>query len=190
MKSGLSRMFRHPEMGREALGNATDQKRVSKVDVSTGYKIVVGLLLLALVVVSLLSLQEINLLQLQNGQLLSHSSNLDQQNSELNKIVTLRETQVLANHRTVYWSAGLAVMPLELSCQCFQYSGYLHVNWTSTANLTLQVSQFGLNFTTPSQPNGDFRIPVGGKELPSASFNIAGCSISGCQATYSVIYHY
>ncbi len=186
-------MFGRHETGREAPGNGPDQKQVGSTAVPTGYKIVIGLLLLSLVIVSLLSLQHVNLLQLQNSQLLSHSSNLDQQNSGLNKILALKDSYLLADQVVENWPTGTASFLVQGSCSCFQYSGYLHVTWTSTANMTFQVVQFHLTLRTLSVENGDFRISVSSLEGFSMSFVIDGCPISGCpqgQVTFTVVYHY
>ncbi len=184
-------MFRCPQISRESRENGRDEKQVNASSVSTAYKIVIGVLLLSLVIVSLLSLQQVNSIQLQNGQLLSHSSDLDQKNSYLRRIVTLGETQVLANRLDIYWSAGVSSRSLNLSCECFQYSGYLHVNWTSpAASMALRVVQFSLNLTTPSKSSGDFMIPISSSESFSAWFDFTGCYSLQCQATYSAVYHY
>lgn len=157
---------------------------------STVYKIVIGMLFLSLVIVSLLSFQQVNSIQVQNGQLLSHSIDLDQQNSFLHRIVTLGEAQVLANRLALYWSAQ-GSKSLDFSCECFQYSGYLHLNWTSPGgSVALRVVQFSLNITTPSKSTGDFRIPISSLESFSVWFDFGRCYSSQCQATYSAVYHY
>jgi hypothetical protein len=184
-------MFARHEEGREAPGNGSNPIHPRSGLVPTGYKIAIGLLLLSLVIVSLILLQQMNMLQSQNNQLVSHSSNLDQQNSSLNRIITLGESQVLANHVALNWSAGMPSRPLEWSCVCFQYSGYLHVNWTSPmGSMALRIVQFNLNLTTPSGSKGDFRVPVSGLESFSAWSDFASCYSSQCQATYSAVYHY
>jgi hypothetical protein len=155
------------------------------------YKVAIGLLLLSLVIVSLMALQQANLSQLQNSQLSSHSSSLSNNLSDLNKIVSLEKSQVLANNHVVYWTAGMTGIRLDWYCRCFQYSGYLHMNWTSPNELSLRVVQFGLNFTTPSRAVADFKIPISSGEPFAASFVMASCSVqSECTATYSAVYHY
>ena len=155
------------------------------------YKIVIGILFLSLIIVSLFWFQQANLLQLRNGQLTSYSSNLRQSLSDLTKIISLQKSQVLADNQTIHWAAGMTSMPLNWTCQCFQYSGYVHVKWSSTENLSLQIVQFGLNFTTSSNSAGDYRVPISSQETFAASFIMASCSIAGgCTGTYSAIYHY
>ena len=184
-------MFERNEIGREAPGNGSNQIHVSSALVHTGYKIGIGLLLLSLVIISLLSLQQMNLLQVQNSQLSSRTSGLDQQNSSLNRIITLGESQVLAYRLALNWSAGITSRSLEWSCVCFKYSGYLRVNWTSSvASIALRVVQFNLNLTTPTRLSGDFRIPISSLESFSVWFDFWGCYSSQCQATYSAVYHY
>ncbi len=183
-------MFRHPQISRESPGNRGSEKQVKETSLPTAYKIVIGMLLLSLVIVSLLSFQQVYSIQIQNGQLLSHSIDLDQQNSYLHRIVTLRETQVLANRLAFYWSEQVS-KSLDLSCECFQYSGYLHLNWTSPAgSVALRVVQFSFNLTTPSKSTGDFRIPISSSESFSVWFDFGRCYSSQCQATYSAVYHY
>ncbi len=183
-------MFKHSQISLERPGNKRNEKQVKGTSVLTAYKIAIGMLLLSLVIVSLLSFQQVNSIQVQNGQLLSHSIDLDQQNSYLHQIVTLGETQVLANRLALYWSAQVS-KSLDLSCDCFQYSGYLHLNWTSPAgSVALRVVQFGLNLTTPSKSTGDFRIPISSSESFSVWFDFGRCYSSQCQATYSAVYHY
>jgi len=184
-------MFGRKGIGREARANGSNPIHPGSGLVPTGYKIAFGLLLLSLVIISLILLQQTNILQSQNSQLVSHSSNLDQQNSSLNRIIALKESQVLANRLALNWSAGIHSRELEWSCACFQYSGYLHVNWTSpVGSIALRVLQFNFNLTTPSGSKGDFRIPISSLESFSAWFDFAGCYSSQCQATYSAVYHY
>jgi uncharacterized membrane protein (Fun14 family) len=159
--------------------------------VPSRYRIAIGILLVSLVLVSLAYFQQTNSLQLQNNQLSSHSSSLSDNLSDLNKIVSLGKSQVLADDQTIFWTAGMTAVRLDWSCQCFQYSGYLHINWTSTTNLHLRVVQFGLNLTTPSIAVADFKIPISSGEPFAASFVMANCSThGGCTATYSAVYHY
>ena len=151
-------------------------------------KIVMGLLLLSLVVISLLSIQQVNMLQVQNGQLSNHSSDLDHQYSDLSRIIKLGETRVLADHLTVSGPKGS--IQLNFTCQCFGYSGYLRVNWTSPSTVSFRVAQFNLNTTTPRSHSGDYRVAVSSAERFSAWFEIDGCPGSMCSATYSIVYHY
>ncbi len=169
----------------------------SESAVPSKYKIAIGMLLLSLIIVSLMAFQQSNFLQLQNSQLSSHASSLSSTVSDLNKIVNLQKSQVLADNQSIYWTAGMTGVPLDWSCQCFQYSGYLHMNWTSTTNLSLRVDQFGLNLTTPSVAVADFKIPVSsgvtssGEPAFAASFVMTGCIVQGgCTVTYSAVYHY
>lgn len=142
------------------------------------------ILLPSLFIVSLMALQKANLLQLQNSQLSSHSSSLSNNLSNLNKIVSLEKSQVLADSHAINWTPGITTVPLDWSCQCFQYSGYLRMSWTSATNPSLRVTQFGLNFTTPSMALADFKIPISSEEPFNASLVMANCSVkSGCTAT-------
>ncbi len=164
---------------------------INETGVPTKYKIAIGILLLSLVIVSLMAIQEANLLQLQNNQLSSRSSSLSNNLSDLNKIVNLEKSQVLADDHAIYWAKGMTGVPLDWRCQCFQYSGYLHMNWTSATDLSLRVVQFGLNLTTPSMAIADFKIPISSGEPFAASFVMASCGVQGgCTATYSAVYHY
>jgi hypothetical protein len=170
--------------------------------VPSRYKIAIGILLLSLVIVSLMAFQQVSLLQLQNSQLSSHSSSLSDNVSDLNKIVNLQKSQVLADKQAVYWTTGMTVVPLDWSCQCFQYSGYLHISWKSATDLSLTVVQFGLNLTTPNMAVADFKVPIvpissgdirisSGEPSIAASFVMANCAAqAGCTATYSAVYHY
>jgi hypothetical protein len=176
--------------------NVSDSSsRVSEsgeTSVPSRYKIAIGILLLSLVVVSLMFFEQTNFLQLRNSQLSSQSSGLSDNLSELNKIVGLAKSQVLADDHPIYWTTGITAVPLDWSCQCFRYSGYLRINWTSATNISLRVVQFGLNLTTPSMAVADFKIPISsGEPSFAASFVTASCSVqSGCTATYSAVYHY
>jgi len=155
------------------------------------YKVAMGILLLSLVIVGLLALQEANLLQLQNSQLSSRSNSLSNDLSDLNKIVRLEKSQALADNHAVYWTAGMTVVRLDWPCQCYQYSGYLRINWASSTELSLRVVQFGLNLTTPSRAVADFKIPISSGAPFAASFILPGCLVqNGCTATYSAVYHY
>jgi hypothetical protein len=109
--------------------------------------------------------------------------------SDLNKIVRLEKSQILADGHAINWTAGTTTVSLDWQCQCFQYSGYLHVSWTSATNLSFRIFQFDLNFTTPSMTVADFNIPISSEEPFAASFDVASCS-GGCTATYSAVYHY
>ena len=161
------------------------------VHVPRKYKVAIGILLLSLFIVGLMGLQQANILQLQNSQLSSHSSNLSNSLSDLNKIVSLEKSQVLAESHAIRWTAGVTTVPLGWSCQCFQYSGYLRMSWTSANNLSLRVVQFGLNLTTPSMAVADLKIPISSEEPFAASFVMSYCSVQGgCTATYSAVYHY
>jgi uncharacterized membrane protein (Fun14 family) len=161
------------------------------IQVPSKYKVAIGILLLSSVILGLMALQQANLLQLENSQLSSHSSSLTNNLSDLNKIVSLEKSQVLADNHVIYWTAGMTGIPLVWSCQCFQYSGYLHINWTSATNLSLRVAQFSLNLTTPSRAVADFKIPISSEEPFVASFVMPDCSVLGeCTATYSAVYHY
>jgi uncharacterized membrane protein (Fun14 family) len=170
---------------------ASNLVEAGPIHVPSKYKLAIGILLLSLVIVGLMALQQANLLQLENNQLSSHSSSLSNNLSDLNKIVSLEKSQVLADNRAIYWTAGMAGVPLVWSCQCFQYSGYVHINWTSVNNLSLRVVQFNLNLTTPSRAVADFKVPISSGEPFTASFVMANCSFQqGCTATYSAVYHY
>lgn len=141
--------------------------------------------------VGLLWFQQANMLQLQNSQLSSSSSNLSQTNSDLYNILHLKDSQVLAGNQTIYWAAGAANKVLGWRCPCFQYSGYLHVKWTSTTSLSLRITQLELNYTTPTATLGDYRIPISSEGPFAASLIMAPCSAqSVCTGTYSAIYHY
>jgi hypothetical protein len=160
-------------------------------DVPRGYKIAIGILLLSVVIVGLNAFEQANLLQLQNSELSSRASSLSNNVSDLYKIVGLEKSQVLADNNPLHWTLGSAEVPLNWYCECFQYSGYVRVNWTSSTDFSFRVVQFGLNFTTPSGKVGDFRISISRGEPFTASFVMAGCSVqAGCSATYSAVYHY
>lgn len=163
----------------------------SEATVPSRYKIAIGLLLVSLVIVSLLWFQQSSLLQLKNNQLSSQTSSLNGNVSDLNKIVALQKSQLLEGNQSIEWLPGVSTMALGWSCKCFQYSGYLRVNWASATDLSLRIVQFGLNLTTPSKPVGDFRIPISSGGPFVAEFDLANCSDqTGCNATYSAVYHY
>ncbi|HVH15985.1 MAG TPA: hypothetical protein VNA15_09755 [Candidatus Angelobacter sp.] len=177
---------------RESLSEAlSNPAGVGPIQLPRKYKVAFGILLLSLVIVSLMALQWANLLQLQNSQLSSHSTSLSNDPSDLNKIVRLEKSQVLASSHAINWTAGTTTLPLDWSCRCFEYSGFLHMNWTSATDLSFRVFQFDLNFTTPSMAVADFNIPISSEEPFAASFVMTNCSVQGgCSATYSAIYHY
>ncbi len=157
------------------------------------YQATIAFLVLAVVVIGLFALQETNSLRVQNSQLLSHSSSQDQQFVDLNKILRLEKTEVLANHTTVDWPGFNLTMPVEEHCNsCFQYSGYLKVNWTANAaSLRFKVVQFHLGHTTEAGPTGDYSLPVSSADSVQMEFDIVSCPGSGCgQLTYNLVYHY
>ena len=172
----------------EAPSNPTKD---APIPVPRKYKVAIGILLLSLVIVSLMGLQWANFLLLQNSQLSSHSSSLSNDLSDLNKIVRLEKSQVLASSHAINWTAGTTTLPLDWSCQCFQYSGFLHMNWTSATDLSFRVFQFDLNFTTPSMAVANFNVPISSEQPFDASFVMTNCSLQGgCTAIYSAVYHY
>jgi hypothetical protein len=176
---------RREKMSKGSLGVSASGEK----DVPRGYKIAIGILLLSVVIVGLNAFEQANLLQLQNSELSSRASSLSSNVSDLNKIVGLEKSQVLADNNPLHWTQ--AEVRLNWSCECFKYSGYVRVNWASSTDLSFRVVQFGLNFTTPSGKVGDFRISISRGEPFTASFVMAGCSIqAGCSATYSAVYHY
>ena len=155
------------------------------------YQTIIAVLVLALAVLSLVAVQETNRLAIQNGQLVVQSSGLAQQSNDLTKIVKLEKAEVLADHVTIDWPATAQTVPLQLSCECFQYSGYLYVNWTSTGLVKFRVSQFHLLTDTESASHGQFRLPVSSADTFTAEFIESLCPSTGCgQVLYELVYHY
>jgi hypothetical protein len=155
------------------------------------YQIVIAILVLALAILSLVAVQETNRLMIQNGQLVVQSSGLAQQSNDLTKIIKLEKAEVLADHVAKDWPATAQTFPLQLSCDCFQYSGYLYVNWTSTGPIRFRISQFHLLLDTETSSHGEFRLPISSAEGFSAEFIATSCPSAGCgQFIYELVYHY
>jgi hypothetical protein len=155
------------------------------------YQTIIALLVLTISIISLVAVHETNRLSLQNGQLVVQSSGYAQQSNDLTKILRLQKTEVLANHVSIDWPATAQTVPIQLSCECFQYSGYLYVNWTSSGLLKFRISQFHLILDTESALHGEFRLPVSSADVFTAEFIESSCPSSGCgQFTYELVYHY
>jgi cell division protein FtsL len=143
---------------------------------------------------------EITSLQSQVNRLQSDKVALQAQVNDLTDIVNMKKKTVVADSKTLNWSAcgdpsqpsctiqSPYIFPSTFLSFCTStcYSGYLNLTWTSTQHLTVTftfsigVSTGTTTTSTSSASSGTFLIPVavgGGIGISSGGFHIDGCSI-------------
>src|SRR5207249_1286446 len=106
---------------------------------------------------------QIQQLETQAAQLQLQVSQLQAQIDNLNQIIRLQQSRVIANQVTVdrqsFAGPSSAVIAL-IDVGQIPYSGYLRVSWTSPPRMSFGTQEFDVNITTPITASGLYSIPV------------------------------
>ncbi len=140
--------------------------------------------------------QQIQQLQAQADQLRTQAAQLQTQLDDLNAIVKLRKSRVVAD-QTQLPNAPLTTVDLG----AMTYSGYIRVSWTGGAGaafpralVSFTVQEYDVNITTATLAAGVFSIPVGANSTGNAWFSLTNCPEAGfcpgLPVTYSITYWY
>jgi prefoldin subunit 5 len=139
---------------------------------------------------------QIQQLQTQINQLQAQVSQLQIQLNDLNAILKLQRSKMLASE-TQMPNSPLTTVDLG----AITYSGYIRVSWTGGAGLAFQkalvsftIQEFDVNITTPALASGVYSIPVSANATGNAWFSLTNCPEAGfcpgLPVTYSITYWY
>jgi hypothetical protein len=138
-------------------------------------------------------------LQTQATQLQLQVSQLQTEIANLNQIIRLQRSRVLANQVTVdrqsFGGPSSAVIALVNIGQ-LPYSGYLRVSWISPPRMSFGIQEFDVNITTPITASGVYSVPVSANATGNAWFQcfdyyfVNGGYVCTSNFTYSITYWY
>lgn len=138
---------------------------------------------------------QIQQLQSQVTQLQSQVSQLQTQVANLNSILKLQTTRVIASQVSI-WGSGSPLTSSQafIGLGSITYSGYIRVSWTG-AHTSFSAQVFDVNITTPTTTSGIFSIPVSANATGNSWFANYDCTaipagIFCPSITYSITYWY